>query len=246
MSLLDINNTSNYVQVPTHISGHILDLVLTPVGVDLANRVKVSPIDHKISDHALITFELDVIGPTTYSKKITFRSYRGLNVREAASIIENDLLSTVAEGLTSVQHVDSYNRGFTSLRDQFCPLITKEIRVRDDAEWYDYRVVSLRRERRRAEKRWRRIGSDAARTIFVSARRAVVKQIYTCKIEYCDGDQRRTIVLLNSLMGHTMDPVMPASSSDDELASRFSNFFRRRSLVLGVKLTQLLLIESFR
>ena len=55
-------------------------------------------------------------------------------------IIENALLSTVAEGLTSVQHVDSYNRGLISLRDQFCPLITKEIRVSDDAEWYDYRV----------------------------------------------------------------------------------------------------------
>ena len=36
----------------------------------------------------------------------------------------------------------------------------------------------------------------------------------------CDGDQRRTFVLLNSLMGRTLDPVMPASSSDDELASR--------------------------
>ena len=114
---------SNYVQVLTHISGHILDLVLPPVGVDLVNRVEVSPIDYRISDHALITFELDVIGPTTYSKKITFRSYRELNVREATSIIDDDLLSTVADGLTSVQRVDSYNRGFTSLRDQF-PLST--------------------------------------------------------------------------------------------------------------------------
>ena len=130
MSLLDINNVPNYVQVLTHISGHILDQVLTPVGVDLVNRVEVSPIDHKISDYVLVTFELYVIGPTTYSKKITFRSYRGLNVREATSIIENDLLSTVAEGLTSAQHVNSYNRGFTSLRDQFCPLITKEISQR--------------------------------------------------------------------------------------------------------------------
>ena len=42
MSLLDINNMSNYVQMPTHISGHILDLVLTPVGVDLVNQVEVS------------------------------------------------------------------------------------------------------------------------------------------------------------------------------------------------------------
>ena len=72
MSLLDFNNMSNYVQVPTHTPGHIRDLVLTPVDVDLVNQVEVSPIDHRISDHALITFELDVIGPTTYSKKITY------------------------------------------------------------------------------------------------------------------------------------------------------------------------------
>ena len=83
------------------------------------------------------------------------------NVLEATSIIEDDLLSAVAEGQASVWRVDSYNRGFTSL-DRFCPLVTMEIRVRDDAEWYDHRVVSLRR---RAERRWRRIGSDAARTL---------------------------------------------------------------------------------
>ena len=65
VSLLDVNNMSNYVQVPTHISGHILDLVLTSVGVDLVNWVEASPIDHRISDHAHITFELDVIGPAT-------------------------------------------------------------------------------------------------------------------------------------------------------------------------------------
>ena len=44
----------------------------------------------------------------------------------------------------------------------------------------------------------------------------------------CDGDQRCTFVLLNSLMDHTLDPVMPTSSSDDELASRFSNFFSEK------------------
>ena len=80
MSLLDINNISNYIQVPTYIFGHILDLVLTPVGDDLVNRLEVSPTDHRISDHTLIIFELDVIGPTTYSKKKTSQSYRGLNM----------------------------------------------------------------------------------------------------------------------------------------------------------------------
>ena len=37
-----------------------------------------------------------------------------------------------------------------------------------------------------------------------------------------------TFVLLDSLMGHTLDPVMPASSSTDELAFRFSNFFSEK------------------
>ena len=66
--------------------------------------------------------------------------------------------------------------------------------------------------------------------ICLQSRRAVVKQIYTCKIEYYqhqmsqgDGDQRRTF-LLNSLMGRTLDPVMLTLFYDDELASRFSNF----------------------
>ena len=92
--------------------------------------------------------------------------------------------------------------------------------------------MSLLRERRSVERRWRSIWSIAARTLFVSALRAAVKQIYTCKIEcyqhqmpQCDGNQRRTFVLLNSLMGRRLDPVMPTSSLDDELASRFSNFF---------------------
>ena len=60
----------------------------------------------------------------------------------------------------------------------------------------------------------------------------LVLYLYLCKIEYyqhqmsqCDNDQRRTLVFLNNLMGRTLDPAMPTSSSDDELASRFSGFF---------------------
>ena len=80
-------------------------------------------------------------------------------MREAICIIEDDLLSAVTGGQTSVQRVDSYNRGFTALRNQLCPLVTKEVRVRDD-----HRLVSLHRERRRVDRRWRRIGSGAAHT----------------------------------------------------------------------------------
>ena len=44
----------------------------------------------------------------------------------------------------------------------------------------------------------------------------------------CDGDQRRTFVFLNNLAGRTLDPVLPTSSFDDELAFRFSDFFSEK------------------
>ena len=43
---LDVNNISNHVHLPTHISSHILDLVLTPVGTHLEQVVLL--IDRKV------------------------------------------------------------------------------------------------------------------------------------------------------------------------------------------------------
>ena len=72
---------------------------------------------------------------------------------------------------------------------------------------------------------------------------------YQYQMSQCEGDQRHTFISLNNLMGCTLEPVMPTSSSDDELTSRFSTFFfferitHIRSEI--VKLMWLLLIESF-
>ena len=45
-----------------------------------------------------------------------------------------------------------------------------------------------------------------------------------------DGDQRHTFVFVNSLMGLTLDPAMPTSSSDDELPSRLFGFFSEKRI----------------
>ena len=232
MSLLYVNNMVNHVSGPTHVSGHTLDLVLTPADTDLVDRLEVFPIDHSVSDHALLTFELNVTRPAANLKTITFRSYRGLNEIDAGNIIENNLSGSIEPGHTSTQLVNSYNRALSSLRDQSCPLITKEIRVKEDAQWYDHRVVSLRRQRRKAERKWRRLRTDASRASYASARMRVVKQVYNCKVDYfqnqlalAEGNQRRTFMILNGLLRRAHDPVMPSSMSNDELASRFSDFF---------------------
>ena len=121
----------------------------------------------------------------------------------------------------------------SSARDQFCPLVTKDIIIKDNAPWYDHRMVSLRRQRRTAEREWRRLRTDSSQTVYVAARRAVVKQIFVCKVEYYHqlaltaGDHRHTFQLLNDLLRKVQCPTMP-SSSEVELAARFSAFFKAK------------------
>ena len=111
-----------------------------------------SPLLIDISDHSLLTFTLCFSRPPTYRKTITFRSYSGLDANVAANIIGTDLVGAVAQGQTSMQRTNSYNKVLLSARDRFCPLVTKEIIIKDDAPWYDHRMVSLRRQRRKAER----------------------------------------------------------------------------------------------
>ena len=234
LGLLNANNIKNFVMMPTHVSGHTLDLVLAPTESDFVGGIEISPIDSDISDHALLTFTLCFSRPPTYRKTITFRNYIGLDANVAANI-ETDLVDAVAQGQTSVQHTNSYNEVLSSARDQFCPLVTKDIIIKDDAPWYDHRMVTLRRQRRKAEREWRRLRTGSSLTVYVGARRAVVKQIFVYKVEYYQhqlalttGDHRRTFQLLNDLLGKVQCSTMPSSSSEVELAARFSAFFNTK------------------
>ena len=58
----------------------------------------------------------------------------------------------------------------------------------------------------------------------------------------CDGDQRHTFVFLNNLMGSTLDPT---SSSDDELASRFSGFFSEKIVRIRREIDESVVNQEF-
>ena len=94
LELLDINNFHNYISSPTHMLGHTLDLVLSPVGMDCVVDVEVMPIDSLISDHALITFGLQMARPKAVKKSITFRNYRNVGQESISSETESHLTVT--------------------------------------------------------------------------------------------------------------------------------------------------------
>jgi len=232
IELLDTNNICNHVSEPTHVHGHILDLLLTPQGADYLSGLETVPIDIAISDHALVLFNVAIVKPRSYAKTIEFRSYRNIDHDRVAQEIEHSLIVDREIPQTRGELIASYNCFFHNLGDLLFPLISKVIRVREDGPWYDHTVAQSRRQRRSAERRWRRLKTDSSRLEYARARNATVRQIYHCKVNYfeqkleaCRGDQQRLYSLLSDLLGSQSAPILPTSIPSDELAERFSEFF---------------------
>ena len=110
--------------------------------------------------------------PHAVRKTITFLSYRSVDNNSIVNDIEHILNVLDVFSLTVEDCTIWYNNFLNSLENKFCPLISKEILVKADAPWYDHTVAVLRRQRRRAVRRWRRLRSD-----YTATRRAVGNQV---------------------------------------------------------------------
>ena len=237
VELLDLSNFENFVSFPTHLSGHKLDLILVPAGSEYVKHVEALPIDSDMSDHALILFSLEVMRPHAVRKTITFRSYRNVDNNSIVNDIEHILNVLDVSSQTAEDCTIWYNIFLNSLENKSCPLISKEILVKANAPWYDHTVAVLRRQRRRAERRWRRLRSDTSRSDYTAARRTVGNQVLLQKVEFygsqaasCKGDQKKFCCLMNNLMGRDSPTSLPSSESDTQLALDFSRFFQSKVL----------------
>ena len=57
--------------------------------------------------------------------------------------------------------VDCYNTTLAELLDRYAPLKTKTVTVRPQVPWYSDEIRVAKRERKRAERRWRSTGTTA-------------------------------------------------------------------------------------
>ena len=235
LQLTDQYGLTNHVTSPTHILGHTLDLVFTPVGCDTVWGMEVGSVDAAISDHSLITFSFDFPKLQAYKKTIKFRNYRNVDQSLALRDVDHCLRSIDVGSLSSDELTGLYNNAVKSVFDHHCPEVEKTIIVRDDSPWYSPQVKWSRRERRRAERKWRRARNDLTWSAYTEARRTVVSTIkrekiayYQAKVESCGSDQKKLAMVVNNLIGKGITDLRPSSASDIELAEKFLKFFTNK------------------
>jgi hypothetical protein len=113
-------------------------------------------------------------------------------------------------------------------------------------------MVALRRERRKAERKWRQYKDQATRDSYVSVRRNVVKTAEEIKTKYyqkeisnCNGNQRKLWHTMNSLLGNYSSPVLPSFENSVDLANVFSDFFETKICRIRQTLDSIILHDDF-
>ena len=230
--LLTAFNLTQVINVPTHRRGHTLDVVIARLDDTKISKVEVS--DIALSDHYLLSFSVDCTAPRSYYKTITYR--RKVNNNEFRECLLNTL-SNIHIGNNFGEAVSEYNSNLSALVENIAPKITKTVKIVNNAPWFDTEYKTLRRERRRAEKKFKRTLDEDDKNAFKELRKgttAVAKekkqQYYINQIRNANNKPKMLFNVVNTLMDAENSSVLPTSTSDTKLANDFQTYFKEKIL----------------
>ena len=169
------------------------------------------------------------VATSTQRKTISFRKLRNIELTEFGKDIE--LKTADFSGNNAVEHfVKVFNNGMREVLDKHAPSHTKKKSSCVQLSVVFGRMCVAKRERRKADRIWRRTNLTIHRDIhkdkchLYSKLLAQSKQDYfSRKINECGSDSKRLYGLTNRLLGKNQEPSLPTSDSDTELSNKFPN-----------------------
>ena len=228
---LDAANLRNFVQGPTHKSGHTLDLVITRENDGLVS--KVSTDESLPSDHSSVLCSLMYACPPPEKRVIKLRKYSDIDFQQYQHDIEmSQLLVNPPHGCNEL--ADFYNEEMQRIIDHHAPLVEKKFIPRPHAPWYSDALRILKQERRNAERAYNKSGLQIHKDIYQQKCRSYISLLRRTKTTYFlkninPRDQRGVFKVVKSLSSPVASShVLPRHDSPHQLADSFGNFFEEK------------------
>ena len=147
LGLLDSFDLQQHVKQPTHRDGHTLDLSITRKS---ETPVEDEPtVDLFICDHVAVSTRLGMSRPGLSLKTTTYRKIKSINLDSFHSDIQASSLCDDKQ-FDTADDLDAY------ARDRHAPLKTRRTVTRPDVPWYNETIDNAKRERKKAERKWRK------------------------------------------------------------------------------------------
>ena len=241
MELIDSLNMIQHVQDPTHIDGHIIDLIFTRADNHGITSTRTSSL---LSDHCWINSVVDMEKPSVPRKSIEYRKYRSIDKEAFRDDIAASELAAISPIVAvtgdATELFDKYNAVVSAIVDKHAPLQSGRVAVRPLVPWFSDALADAKRERRRMERKWRhtpiQINRDIYKTQCAHVKhmiKAAKSDFFVSELEQCKGDRgggptRRLYRLLNGLLQRGKSSSPPSNKDPQLLASRFAQAFNTK------------------
>lgn len=232
MDVLSSVNLQQHVTEPTHQEGHILDLLITSSNSNVISSVY---IEHDSpSDHSIILFTLKEAKPKPLKTKITFRRKKKVNIEELKDkIVNSDISAKVTHSQGVSNKMNIFEKTLLPILDNIAPLKTIKVTARPNTEWFNDSITEAKRDRRRAERRWRKSGLEVHKQIYQRLKLNTNKLIEDAKqkhvkeqLEKNKGDSKHTFKVVNKILKHNLTAnKLPKAKDPKDVADTFCDFF---------------------
>ena len=234
-SVMDSCCLSQYIDFPTHLHGHTLDLFMAPSEFSAISNVKGSGF---ISDHKIIYCVVDFpSSDTSMQKVVTLHQYHKLNNDNFRSdILAIPFVSSPSDDIDLLH--EQYMSGLSGLLDIHAPVKTKQL-ITPAPSWITDEYRTAKCMRRQYEHAWRRDKSSVNRS---SLRRQINRcnhilnrnkgHFYRDLVSDNCGDGKKLWQALNRILSQSNSTVLPSFVDEKSLQTdlvRFSLIKLKRS-----------------
>ena len=234
--LCDSMDLLQHVHSLTQLSGHTLDLIITR---KMDSIITSSPVaDCFLSDHSTVLCDLNLTKSAVSVKKITYRKLKSIDMNSFKNDLRSSELCQSApvdlDGL-----VDCYNTTLTTILDKHAPLCSKVVAARARVPWFSDQIRSAKRNRRKAERRWRTSKLDADWRVFKVLKNRTTylmnmerREFYSDLINENSHDQRKLFSVTGKLLNRAKETPFPPHSDKTTLANDMGLFFVKKIINL--------------
>ena len=229
--LLESTGLKQHVEVPTHRSGHTLDLVTDRQDDNVLSAFTVG--SDLPSDHYAIFCCVAFSRPKPGKAQFTFRKFRDIEMDSWKKDILNSLLYTSTPDLADVNSLLDQCKVLSDLFDKHAPERSRSITVRPNAPWFNDSLRAMKSQRRTLERKYLSTRLEVHRQMYRDQCQIYTAALHSAKSTYYkaktgESDNNQLFSMVNGLFKVKRLPPLPSHVSCHSLAEDFGEFFHSK------------------
>ena len=225
-TLIEQFNLTQHIDIPTHVAGNTLDLVLTRD--DLS--VKSIHTDNSVnSNHSAVLFTISCTSPGVAQKNITYREWRSADVTSIQADISDAFSDFSCQDVST--GVQIYNATLADIVEKHAPEKSRLVTVRPDNSWYTADLSKEKRLRRKLERKFKQTQSAADKLVLQTQRNKYNNLLTTTKKDYFKTkitnaqSSKELYKICDRLLNREKTSVLPTHECAESLANKFVEYF---------------------